>query len=569
MDCEIFGGEPTNCTSDSECGFGYFCLRNCPVDDYPAHVAFLSSPLSLQGQSSLFVPSSRYPAYSGGDFTVVARFRQDPSNSGYLLYYSVDSQTHTFGILLNATENKLRILYTPPLPNTAHSFKTINLGIPINDNAYHTLAVVANSKNTGYHVETIIDGSYAGGFDNDISIDTSPRVPNRDPLFIVGSRLPLPGIYRFAGRITQVAFFDTTLTLEQVNTVRTTFNELNGVLGECKTYLDEGNGCPVPRTASSSLCETTLGRCNPALRCLPDAQGYFSCQNAPIDCTDGGDVCDDILFTDGAVCGGLDFPRYGENFFERSDSRLEGMIEYLQKEPMVFDYETKPRVIPIAEHPNITTDLTIFALVDQASGNDGYVIAKGINSRTRDYSLYLKSSGPSVWLSYRASDGTSNNLVFTNVDISGQGPTTLAAIVDSDNGRAELFVNGRSVFRKILGKTPEFMPDDHMLWIGGRPDTEVYKFRGTIQDLFVSNVALSYDVIESMSRQALTGNFDPPSVSHYCFPRIEQGKYCRISDAADNSFQCAANAQCVSVSGAAPVSHAAPYNSLGTLGTCQ
>ena len=76
-----------------------------------------------------------------------------------------------------------------------------------------------------------------------------------------------------------------------------------------------------------------------------------------------------------------------------------------------------------------------------------------------------------------------------------------------------------------------------MLWIGGRPDTEVYKFRGTIQDLFVSNVALSYDVIESMSRQALTGNFDPPSVSRYCFPRIEQGKYCRISDAADNSFQ--------------------------------
>ena len=170
------GGEPTNCTSNSECGLGYFCLRNCPVDDYPAHVAFLSSPLSLQGQSSLFVPSSRYPAYSGGDFTVVARFRQDPTNSGYLLYYSVDSQTHTFGILLNATENLLRILYTPPLPNTAHSFKTINLGIPINDNAYHTLAVVVNSKNTGYHVETIIDGSYAGGFDNDISIDTVPRV---------------------------------------------------------------------------------------------------------------------------------------------------------------------------------------------------------------------------------------------------------------------------------------------------------------------------------------------------------------------------------------------------------
>ena len=88
----------------------------------------------------------------------------------------------------------------------------------------------------------------------------SMQVPNHDPLFIVGSRLPLPGIYRFAGRITQVAFFDTTLTLEQVNTVRRTFNELNGVLGECKAYLEEGTSCPVPKEASSSLCETTLGR---------------------------------------------------------------------------------------------------------------------------------------------------------------------------------------------------------------------------------------------------------------------------------------------------------------------
>ena len=171
------------------------------------------------------------------------------------------------------------------------------------------------------------------------------------------------------------------------------------------------------------------------------------------------DSCTDVLFREGAVCGGLEFPSYGSNFFERSDSRLAGMIEYLQKEPMVFDYETKPRVIPIAEHPNITTDLTIFALVDQALGNDGYVIAKGIDSRTRDYSLYLKSGGPSVWLSYRASDGTSNNLVFTNVDISGKGPTTVAAIIDSENGRAELFVNGSSVFKKILRMTPAFQPD--------------------------------------------------------------------------------------------------------------
>ena len=169
------GGEPTNCTGDSECGSGYFCMLDCPVDNYPPHVAFLSSPLTLRGQSSMFVPSSRYPAYSGGDFTVVARFRQDPNDDGYLLYYSVDAQTHTFGIFLNASMNVLKILYTP-VGETVHRFKTIDLSIPINDNAYHTLAVTVNSKITGYHVETITDGSYSGGFDNDISIDTSPRV---------------------------------------------------------------------------------------------------------------------------------------------------------------------------------------------------------------------------------------------------------------------------------------------------------------------------------------------------------------------------------------------------------
>ena len=163
-------------------------MLDCPVDNYPPHVAFLSSPLTLRGQSSMFVPSNRYPAYSGGDFTVVARFRQDPNNNGYLLYYSVDAQTHTFGIFLNASMNVLKILYTPVGENV-HRFKTIHLSIPINDNAYHTLAVTVNSKITGYHVETIIDGSYSGGFDNDISIDTSPRVRQ--------SFCPLNSCYRF------------------------------------------------------------------------------------------------------------------------------------------------------------------------------------------------------------------------------------------------------------------------------------------------------------------------------------------------------------------------------------
>lgn len=79
----------------------------------------------------------------------------------------------------------------------------------------------------------------------------------------------------------------------------------------------------------------------------------------------------------------------------------------------------------------------------------------------------------------------------------------------------------------------------HLLAVGGRPDNSVYNFRGTIADLLVTNVALPYDVIQSMSSASLTGQFQPSTVSRYCFMQAETGKYCHANSRADNNFKWA------------------------------
>ena len=77
----------------------------------------------------------------------------------------------------------------------------------------------------------------------------------------------------------------------------------------------------------------------------------------------------------------------------------------------------------------------------------------------------------------------------------------------------------------------------HLLAVGGRPDNSVYNFRGTVSDLLVTNVALPYDVIQSMSSASLTGRFEPSTVSRYCFLLAESGSYCHANSRTDNNFK--------------------------------
>ena len=76
----------------------------------------------------------------------------------------------------------------------------------------------------------------------------------------MGSRLPLPGNFRFVGRIFQVALFESALTREEIVDLMDIFNHLRGVVGTCIPHLSEGDRCPIPVTAASSLCDTTTER---------------------------------------------------------------------------------------------------------------------------------------------------------------------------------------------------------------------------------------------------------------------------------------------------------------------
>lgn len=154
-------GTPTNCTADSDCGFGYFCQRSCPTDRYPQHDTLLKEPLTLVGESSLFVPINRYPTVMV-NFTLIARFRQDPNNAGFIFYYSSDAVTHTFGVLLNASSSQVKVLYQSS-SNPGSALSTIASQYQWNDNAYHTLAVAVNDAGNGmFDVVVIMDGFYLG-----------------------------------------------------------------------------------------------------------------------------------------------------------------------------------------------------------------------------------------------------------------------------------------------------------------------------------------------------------------------------------------------------------------------
>lgn len=154
-------GTPTNCTADSDCGFGFFCQRSCPTDSYPEHDTLLKEPLTLVGESSLFVPVNRYPTLMTNS-TLIARFRQDPNNAGYVFYYSSDAVTHTYGILLNASSSQVKVLYQSR-SNRSRALATIESQYRWDDNAYHTVAVSVNDAGNGmFDIVAIMDGFYLG-----------------------------------------------------------------------------------------------------------------------------------------------------------------------------------------------------------------------------------------------------------------------------------------------------------------------------------------------------------------------------------------------------------------------
>lgn len=183
------------------------------------------------------------------------------------------------------------------------------------------------------------------------------------------------------------------------------------------------------------------------------------------ECTSDADCETDPEAGPGYFCGST-LPPADSNYYENPADSLPGRTVFLQTgaySRMIFDGQSVLH-LPATYHPQLMTDITIFAVVSQASENDGYIVGKGVNDRMRDFGLYLRSGSDQIWLAYGAKDtgdGFREILYFRGFDISSDNGTfhSIAAVVDSAGSRAVLYIDGIAVsLQAPLLSPPEFRP---------------------------------------------------------------------------------------------------------------
>ena len=158
---------------------------------------------------------------------------------------------------------------------------------------------------------------------------------------------------------------------------------------------------------------------------------------------------------------GSELPGDGTNYFENPSSSLPGEGMFLQEPAMILDGESIVS-LSATQHPDLASDICIFAVVQQESGNDGYVVGKGVNDRLRDFGLYLRSSRKTIWLAYGANsqgEGFREILFFYNVSVADGNRHSIAAVVDSSANRAVLYIDGEVAGQHTpLPSLPTFRP---------------------------------------------------------------------------------------------------------------
>ena len=132
---------------------------------------------------------------------------------------------------------------------------------------------------------------------------------------------------------------------------------------------------------------------------------------------------------------------------------------FLQREEMGFDGLSVVS-LPTSDTPTLESDLTIFAVVCQVAGNNGYVVGKGINDRIRDFGLYFRDSRNTVWLAYGTdglNPGFRSIIYFYDISIADGSCHSVAAVIDSHSNRAVLYIDGEAVrIHSPLPSVPEF-----------------------------------------------------------------------------------------------------------------
>ena len=156
-------------------------------------------------------------------------------------------------------------------------------------------------------------------------------------------------------------------------------------------------------------------------------------------------------------CGVREYPINGGSYYQRSDSVLPGDMTVLVYNDTLFNgviVEHKP----VEDHPDVTNDITIFAVVQQSTGNDGYIVAKGLNDQSRDFGVYLRSNEQQVWVPYRTAGGSRDIIIFNDIVVADNTFHSVTAVIDSINNRCILYLDGNVVDTKALKGKPEFNP---------------------------------------------------------------------------------------------------------------
>ena len=80
------------------------------------------------------------------------------------------------------------------------------------------------------------------------------------------------------------------------------------------------------------------------------------------------------------------------------------------------------------------------------------------------------------------------------------------------------------------------------MYIGGRPTTTNFRFRGRLSDVFVGSAPLTANDIADLHKEALSGaginpiTIEQPSV-RYCTPFLRGNELCFVDDFENNDFK--------------------------------
>ena len=83
----------------------------------------------------------------------------------------------------------------------------------------------------------------------------------------------------------------------------------------------------------------------------------------------------------------------------------------------------------------------------------------------------------------------------------------------------------------------------NFLYVGGRPSTRLFRFKGSMSNLFISSAALPLDTIVTLHNQAFSGGgtINPVSLAEtsvrYCFEYVQLYEDCYVSNSEDANFR--------------------------------